>query len=83
VHCRPGSHRLGSHRLDSRRPGRAGVTITLPGILVVLLASALCAVVTYHLWLARGGSPLQALGACGTAGAAVFGIGMTLLNTVS
>jgi hypothetical protein len=43
----------------------------------------LCAVVTYHLWLARGGSPLQALGACGTAGAAVFGIGMTLLNTVS
>jgi hypothetical protein len=50
---------------------------------VGLLSSALCAVVTYHMWLSRGGSPLQALGACGTAGAAVFGIGITLLNALS
>jgi hypothetical protein len=55
----------------------------LPWVLVITLFSLLVAVVTHYLWSARGGTPLQALSACGTAGVAVFGIGMTLLNTFS
>ncbi len=55
----------------------------LPWVLVILLLSLLCAVTTHHLWLSRGGTSLQALGASGTAGAATFGIGITLLNTLN
>lgn len=59
------------------------MTDTVPWVLVVLLSSALSAVVTHQMWLSRGSSPLQALSACGTAAAAVFGIGLTLLKTLS
>lgn len=58
------------------------MTNTAPWILVILLSSALCALITHNLWLSRGASALHALGACGTAGAALFGIGITLLNTM-
>ncbi|WP_127502432.1 hypothetical protein [Actinoplanes solisilvae] len=59
------------------------MTNMLPWVLVILLLSLLCAVTTHHLWLSRGGTSLQALGASGTAGAATFGIGITLLNTLN
>jgi hypothetical protein len=58
------------------------MTNTLPWILVIVLSSVLCAKITYHLWLSRGATALAALGACGTAGTALFGIGITLLNTL-
>ncbi|GIE91661.1 hypothetical protein SAMN06264365_13348 [Actinoplanes regularis] len=49
-------------------------------VLVILLSSALCAVVIYYTWRSRGGSSLQALTACGSAATAVFGMGVALLN---
>lgn len=55
----------------------------MPWVLVIVLSSVLVAVVTHYVWSVRGGTPLQALSACGTAGVAVFGIGMTLLSTFS
>jgi hypothetical protein len=55
----------------------------VPWVLVIVLSSLLVAVATHYVWSSRGGTPLQALGACGTAGVAVFGIGMALLNTFS
>lgn len=50
----------------------------LPWILVILLSTLLGADVTGQLWLALGGTALQALSAAGGAALGIFTIGMTL-----
>jgi len=59
------------------------MSTVVPWVLVIVLSSVLAALVARSLCSSQGGSPLQALCAGGTAGVAAFGIGMTLLNTLS
>ncbi|BFU47838.1 hypothetical protein [Krasilnikovia sp. MM14-A1004] len=47
-------------------------------ILVIVLGSLLSADITHQIWLALGGTPLEALGAAGATGLGAFSIGMTL-----